>query len=522
MKILLVTGRLAEREVRRFASMSKRMVETIALPISVAAFITPRYAAERLGERNLVGFDLILLPGTVKGDVSPVEEATGIPTFKGPLHASELPYILDHLEKIKLSKTRPASELLLELLKRRAQEELREAEVEIIEAGEGILYLGRGKHRVAVGPGLPMRVVAEIVEAPILSLEEVKERAKYYMEEGADIIDIGMLAGRPMPERVETIVETIRGAVDLPISIDTLEVSEIEAAVDAGVDLILSVDAGNIEEAAPHLEETPTVVLPTNMREGLAPQSAIDKVRALRMNIRKARNLGITRIIADPILDPPIKPGLMESLMAYHIFRLSAPDVPILFGLGNAAELMDVDSPGVNGLLTSLAYEIGAGLLFVPEASPKTRGSVREVATASKMMFLAMRRGMNPKDLGIDLLILKEKRWKEEPYMVEIEREIRVIKAEREESYKINKAGWFRIQIDRRSGLIAAIHHSYRNGRADIIIKGSRGRDIYKAIIRMGLVTELEHAAYLGGELEKAEIALRLGRSYIQEAPLFQ
>lgn len=522
MRVLLVTGRLAEREVRRYASMSREEVETLVLPISVAAFITPKYAAERLRKKDLRGYDLILLPGAVRGDVTIVEEATGIPTFKGPLHASELPHILDRLKEIRLSKTKPASELLLETLRRRAEEELREAEVEALEAEEGVIYLGEGRRRVAVGSGLPMRVMAEIVDAPLLSLEAVEERARYYMDKGADIIDIGMLAGRPMPERVGPLIEAVRRAVDLPVSIDTVEVSEIEAAVEAGVDLILSVDAGNMEEAAPYLEEIPAVVLPTNMKEGIAPQGAMEKVKALKMNLERARSLGMKRIIADPILDPPIKPGLMESLLAYHLFRQSTPGVPLLFGLGNVTELMDVDSPGVNGLLTALAYEIGANLLFVPEASPKTRGSVREVATASKMMFLARRRGMNPKDLGLDLLILKEKRWREEPYPVQVEERIRVVEARRDESYKIDRAGWFRIHIDRRRGLIAAIHHVPGSEEADIIIKGRRGRDIYKAIIRMGLVSELEHTAYLGRELERAEIALCLGRSYIQESPLFQ
>ncbi|MCF0226901.1 MAG: DUF4346 domain-containing protein, partial [Methanobrevibacter sp.] len=40
-------------------------------------------------------------------------------------------------------------------------------------------------------------------------------------------------------------------------------------------------------------------------------------------------------------------------------------------------------------------------------------------------------------------------------------------------------------------------------------------------IIEKDLVTRLEHAAYLGVELEKAEIAMNLRKDYIQDFELF-
>jgi dihydropteroate synthase len=38
----------------------------------------------------------------------------------------------------------------------------------------------------------------------------------------------------------------------------------------------------------------------------------------------------------------------------------------------------------------------------------------------------------------------------------------------------------------------------------------------------MGLVSTLDHAAYLGSELAKAEVALRTGKEYIQDSSLFK
>jgi dihydropteroate synthase len=53
------------------------------------------------------------------------------------------------------------------------------------------------------------------------------------------------------------------------------------------------------------------------------------------------------------------------------------------------------------------------------------------------------------------------------------------------------------------------------------IVKGTKAVDIYQTIIRNKLITKLDHAAYLGNELQKAEIALKLDRSYQQDEPLF-
>jgi dihydropteroate synthase len=68
-----------------------------------------------------------------------------------------------------------------------------------------------------------MRVIAEIVNAPTLQLESVRSRARYYEAEGADIIDIGMLAGKSNPGAVGELVEAVQSSVGIPVSIDTLE-----------------------------------------------------------------------------------------------------------------------------------------------------------------------------------------------------------------------------------------------------------------------------------------------------------
>ncbi len=522
LRVLVVTGKLAEESVRRIVSGRGMGVDIRTLPVSVAAFMTPEYAADALSDLEAGDYDVILLPGMVRGDVSPVEKATKIPTFKGPVHSSDLPIVIELLGEIELSRTLPASELIRDAQTKLATSEIEEVERnwrEILKERGGIVVGGEGCE-VPVGGAFPMRVIAEIVNAPTLNEEAVKKRAVYYESEGADIIDIGMLAGAPQPEAVGGLVETVRSAVSLPVSIDTLDPGEIGAAVDAGVNLVLSVDGGNLEAVAPYVQDTPVVVLPSNMKQGSLPRQAEERFIALEENILLARNLGVRKIIADPVLEPTMAPGLLESLRAYQLFRLVDDSTPVLFGLGNVTELIDADSTGVNGLLAALACEVGADLLFVPEYSPKARGSVREVATASKMMFLASRRGTPPKDLGVDLLVLKEKRWIEEAYDGKAEEGVEVLDATGDDEFKPDERGWFKIQIDREKGLIVAAHFREKAG-PDVVFRGSSVTDMYQTIIRRGLLGNFDHAAYLGKELTKAGMALRLGRSYVQDEPLF-
>ena len=106
MKVLLVTGRLAESQVRAFAGEA----DVLVADVDVAAFITPQMllgAAPR-------GYDLILIPGAITADFREAERALGTKIRLGPKHAADLGIVLHHLDKeeIELSRTVPACQLL--------------------------------------------------------------------------------------------------------------------------------------------------------------------------------------------------------------------------------------------------------------------------------------------------------------------------------------------------------------------------------------------------------------------------
>jgi dihydropteroate synthase-like protein len=133
-------------------------------------------------------------------------------------------------------------------------------------------------------------------------------------------------------------------------------------------------------------------------------------------------------------------------------------------------------------------------------------------------MAVARSRGSVPKDLGLDLLILKEKRRVSDPYDRRIEEEARVVRVEGPTEFRPDPRGSFRIFVDEPE--IVAVLYTPR-GTPIVVVRGKTAEEVSNEIARRELVSDFEHAAYLGRELEKAEIALRTGRGYVQEMPLF-
>ncbi|MEM3737078.1 MAG: dihydropteroate synthase-like protein [Candidatus Bathyarchaeia archaeon] len=518
MKVLVVTGQLASDTVKRYVRKSPVPIEVMVLPKQVAALMTTRYIAEALASRDLTGFDMILVPGMMMGDTLQIQKKVGVPTFKGPRQAADLPAVLNQIahDKKMLSTTRPACELLGDNLKRRAIKELNRLRSETAEKAKrlGKFAIGSDAGRVWVGRDLPPLILAEIVNAQQLSKRELQQWARYYVRSGADIIDVGMAAGGGQPEGAARAVKVLKQTVRKPVSIDSNDVEEIRSAVEAGVDLILSVNADNMPAVAKFASEVPVVVTPISTES--TPTGVAEKVANLERNIAQAKSLGFKRIIGDLILNPPLLPSLQSSLEAYYRFAERNPETPLLMGIGNVTELVDVDSIGVNFILAALGFELGAAVLFTTEASDKTRGCVRELSTAVQMLQLAKKRGSPPKDLGADLLIFKEKR-RVEPPAEKLPLNVKVVNAAERPKFTYDQKGCFKIALDRRRGKIIMYHYPTGSTKPKLVIRGRRPVELYTAAIAEGLISSLSHAAYLGSELEKARLALETGRSYIQD-----
>ncbi len=496
MKVLLLTGKLAAPQIKKLAE--KHKAEVHVFNTDVAAFITPRMIFKELKDKA-GEYDLIVAPGVIAGDLEEVSKKLGTPVVKGSKDYSTLDILLENLSSLKLSHTTPADDLLREFMKQRAEKEfayLEKHREELLKKEHNFLI-----GRIAVGRDFPPRVVAEIVGVEKLNREEILERAEYYLKSGASIVDLGF--GESNPEKVEEAVSLLKDR-DITTSIDTMDIKNIEAGIEAGVDLILSFGREQIE-ALPGVK-TPAVIVP--MAEDKLPEKAEDRVKLLEENIKLAKEHGFSKVIADAVLNHP-NYGLAESIAAYRLFAKRNPSVPMLFGAGNVTELIDADSPGINAILAVIASELGAELLFTTEASSKTKGSVVELSKAAKLAFLARKHRSAPKDLGIDLLILKEKHIFREP-LPEFKAEI--VEAKEDSTYIEDRKGYFKIYV---ADSIYAVHYS--GEEPDVVIKGKNASEISKTICRLGLISEPSHGLYLGRELQKAEFALKYNKSYIQD-----
>jgi len=497
-KVLLVTGKLAKDQVYASARSANNgtdgntgqnagaIADVLVADVNIAAFVTPQMLMQACPQ----GYDLILIPGAITADFRQAEEELKTPVRLGPKQAADIKFVLEHLDEFDLSSTIPACVLMQERMRKDAL-----YQAERMEEQASCHITIRGKK---IGGASRLKVLAEIVDGTRLSEAELAGKIGYYEEQGADMIDLGLSLDSDAGA-VEAAVSLARQATDLPISIDALRPDLILAGIRAGVDLVLSLDGRNISqvgEAVAHAS-LPAVVIP-----GPGPIS-------LEENLLEAQRLGITAI-ADPVLDPPLL-GLAASLQKYLLFHSRHPKIPLFFGAGNVTELLDADTGGVNALLAALADEVGGSILFTPEYSAKAEGSVRELVIAAKMMLLAGARRSPPKDLGLDTLVLKEKRRLPKEAMPAA-----FIDADAEDGkprpFIEDKRGSFRI-------FLAEERIVAQNG--DIAVTGRSARNIMNALFDRGLVSRLDHAGYLGRELDKAETALRLKRSYIQDEPLW-
>ena len=232
MKVLLVTGRLAEEIVKDYAQQAKVETDVVALNVPVAAFLNSETITAGLKDRSLKGVDMILTPGLSRGDTKAISDALGVPAFKGPRYAADLPTVLEVLGKVTLSTTVPACDLLRDILTEKALQEIEKAEQnreELLKQPSSMLI-----KNLAIGKDFPMRVMAEIVDAALMDDEEIQFLAKKFVAQGAHIIDVGMIAGKSNPENAARIVKAVKAVVDVPVSIDTLDPEEIRAAVERG------------------------------------------------------------------------------------------------------------------------------------------------------------------------------------------------------------------------------------------------------------------------------------------------
>jgi len=428
-KVLFVTGRLAAPSLRHVIESSSIDGDVFVLPIEVAALANTRYIARHLVTDK--DYDFIMIPGLSAGETDLIEKKINIKTVKGPRDLLDIPEFFGEKREVKLDK-------------------------------------------------YEIRIFAEINNAPLLTYEEILEKARYYKSCGADVIDIGCSLEKKF-DALQRIVSRLKGE-GFVLSIDTLTPEEMLMADDAGVDYVLSLNSKTMH-IAERLECTPIVI----------PDEGGD-LESLEKNIASLEGMG-KRYIIDPLLSP-INFGFTESLKRYLETRKRHPTAEMLAGLGNTTELCDADSVGMNTLLCGIMTELDITNLLTTEASHKTQGAIRELDIARRMMFYAKRNNLLPRRITDKLLVVKEEK-----------RNVYTEKELKEMQKSINPR-------DENLRIFVSDKIYVFNGK--LFISGTNKKEIFSRLD----IKDAPHAFYLGMELERAELALRLGKKYIQEQEL--
>jgi dihydropteroate synthase-like protein len=431
-RYLFVTGKLAAQAL---AGVLEKMApdfdyELAVLPISVAALMDTHFVAKQLA--GAAGSDVVMLPGLCQGDLAPVADKVGAQVVRGPKDLKEIPTFFGRPRQLE----------------------------------------GYGEYRA--------KILAEIVDAYELTLEQVLARADYFRASGADIIDLGCPVKGNFP-RVGEAVASLKAA-GFTVSLDTFNSDDILEADRAGVDYLLSVNSRNLELA--RRLSCRVVVIP-DFDQG---------IESLERNVAQLDAWGVPYII-DPILNP-IGFGFAESLHRFYETRRRHPQAEMLLGLGNLVELTDADSTGINAVMAGVIAELGIEYVLATEVISWARGAVRELDLARRLMHYACTHRVLPKHLDESLITIKDP-----PHEHYTEAELRAMQAQVRDRN-------FRIFTDDEAIYV------FNN---KLFIKDTDPRAIFA---QLGVEENASHAFYLGRELQKAALAVRLGKRYMQEEEL--
>jgi dihydropteroate synthase-like protein len=433
-KILFVTGRLAEFSLRRvLESLSEKArfdYEVEVLGISVAALMHVDWVQRKLEVPP--GFDRIILPGWCRGDLGPLQEKYATPIERGPKDLHDLP---DHFGK---RKTAPVD---------------------------------YGRYDI--------EILAEINHAPRLTDAELLAQAEKYRNSGADLIDLGCVPGESWA-RAGEVTRLLKNS-GFRVSIDSFDQAEVEAAVNAGAELVLSCNGSNRDWAKKLPAEV--VVIPDDPRD----------LSTMRDTVSILQSEG-SRFRLDPVLEP-IGFGFAESLGRYLSVRKEYPDIPIMMGIGNLTELSEVDSNGVNLLLAGFCEEQRIGSVLTTEVINWSRSAVKEFDLARKLVRHSVEHRVLPKHVDSSLVMLRDVRLSElgSEAMAELASNIRDAN--------------FRVFVER-----GELHIMNRDGYW-------HGTDPFELFDQLPAI-DAAHAFYLGYELAKAVTALTLGKQYRQDEAL--
>jgi dihydropteroate synthase-like protein len=374
----------------------------------------------------------MILPGLCQGDLSALHRQYGIPVERGPEDLKDLPE-----------------------------------------------YFGQ----IGIAPDLSnysCQIFAEIVDAPDLSVEEIVAKAARFQAQGANVIDLGCLPGKPFLHLTDSI-KALKQA-GFKVSVDSMDTDELLLAGKAGADYLLSLTEKTLW-VADAVEATP-ILIPGK------PGNLASLYRAIEICLKNNKPF-----LADAILDP-IHFGLTESIVRYSKLRKKYPNIQIMMGVGNLTELTDADTTGINAILFGIISELNINAVLATSVSAHAVNAIAEADIARRVTYKAKMDDRLPRGYSNGLLGLHDRK----PFSY--------TKQEISEIATQIKDPSFRIMVSEDG-----VHVYNRDGLfVDV--------DPFAFYPNLKVENDASHAFYLGVELARAQIAHQLGKRYVQDEEL--
>lgn len=512
MKALLVTSRVARpileeviKEVRN--SIHLEIFELKGVP--VASLATTKLIANELASYEKTRkFDLIVIPGLSIGSAKDIQEAVGVETVKGPKYLGDLPEMLKQLlQGFKFSPDIPADDVMRETLTTHYQKKLSE-----VMRGKEPLFKIKNVSFTSTPP--PLNLIYEYMVSEYSSVEHLEARLSELKKLSYEGIVIGCGVECDTLNTVEKLVSTCL-THDMLVGIDLIyENVPREKLKDmlSLSDLILNVSMRNIDLVTGYLRtDQALVVVPSNTKRGAAiGEDVVETIKTLQ-------DLGFNKVLVDTIIRPPVL-GFVDSVVELSRIR-NEIKYPILFSPANVYELVDADTPGLITLLIDIGFELGASSVLITESSVKARGASLEASLSRELIYRAFLKKSPPVNHGIDLLIVKDKKDLSipvPPYEGNIERV-----SDGRTQPRIDLKYYVKIYVDRAEKQIVVDIHERSTNKILKRYVGEKALDLGRALLRDYEISA-DHVLYLGYELSKAETALKLGKSYVQDEDLFR
>jgi len=438
-RIHFVTGRLAEHALRRtlqdLSEAAGFAYSVDVLPITVAALMTPKWIERHWSIPTEA--TRVVIPGYCDGDLAVLQKASLIPVERGPRDLRQLQEFFGTADK-------SANDY--------------------------------GRYDI--------EIIAEINHAPQLNIADILDETQRLASAGADVIDVGCDPGAQWKD-VGDCVKALRDAGHR-VSIDSLNMWEIEQATNSGAELVLSVNSTNRDAAADW--GCAVVAIPDD------PET----LQGLDETIEMLAKGGVPLRI-DPILEP-IGCGFAASLGRYMETRKRYPDAEMMMGIGNLTELTDVDSAGVNFLLLGICQELGIRSVLTTQVINWARTSVKECDLARRAVSYAISNRVPPKHCEPRLVTLRDTKL----YAYDMDELDQLAANVKDTNYRVFA----------ESGMIHLLASGMHLEDTDPFML------FEKLLATNPKNVDPSHAFYLGYEMAKAATALTLSKSYRQDESL--